>query len=403
MIDFPTVKDVRHEKFAPRKVVVAVRLDHAPGRARLEGILRHLRHGRNWQVTLVENEPFTSETVARTLADGVDGFLVFRALDADAWRQILASGVPAVSLESVFTPPGLAKRRSLRLLRNDDEGIGALAARHLLTLGNFRAFAFVPAPGRTHWSARREAGFVAALAAAGRACTVIPQTADGESENDAALADGIARLPRPFALFAATDFIALRALTACRAAKIGVPQSAAILGADDDELICTHAVPRLTSIRFVTERQGELVTRELERLMDGQTAGPSILPWTYHEIVRRESTAPIAPAARLIACARDLIDRQATRGIRVADVARELGVSRQLLDLRFRQFEHESVAAAISARRFAELTRRLAETDAPIARLARACGFHDLANLTRHFRARYGMTMREWRLKKKSD
>ena len=379
-----------------RKVAVIVRMDHATGRARLEGILRFLRHASDWQVKLIEQQA-TPATIADTLADGVDGFIVFQHLDADTWRRLVAARVPIVSIESVIDPD-MPHGRDLRLIRVDDEGIGELAAQHLLSVGNFRTFVFVPSPGGERWSTRRQAGFAAALKAAGRTCAVFPSPDALNTEKDAPLVTWLADLPRPFALYAATDLLATRVLSACRAAKIDVPRQAAVLGTDDDVTLCTHTAPPISSIRFVTERQGELVARELEKMMNGRcTNAATLLPWTHREIVRRESTAPITPAARLIDRARDLIDRYATKGWRVGDVARELGVSRQLLNLRFRQFERESVAEALDVRRFAELVRRLEESRAPIARVARACGFRDLSNLTRRFRARFGKTMRDYR------
>lgn len=380
-----------------RKVVVTVRMDHATGRARLEGILRFLRHARDWQIKLIERDRFTAEAVADTLEDGVDGFIVFQHLDAATWRRLVAAHVPIVSIESAVASD-VPRGRNLHLIRVDDEGIGELAAQHLLSVGNFRTFAFVPSPGDERWSTRRQTGFAAALKAVGRTCAVFPSADSLNTEKDAPLVAWLASLPRPFALYAATDLLATRVLSACRAAKIDVPRQAVVLGTDDDETLCTHAAPPLSSIRFVTERQGELVARELERMMDGRAVrAPTLRLWTHREVIRRESTAPIAPAARLIERARDLINRHAAKGWGVGDVARELGVSRQLLNLRFRQFERESVSEALAARRFAELVRRLEESRAPIARIARDCGFRDLANLTRRFRARYGKTMRDWR------
>lgn len=384
-------------KSLPRTVVVAVRMHETVGRIRLEGILRFLRKERDWRIRLFETEEsLSSGTVAAALRDGVDGFIIFQSLPPALWRTLAESGVPTVSLESSY-PPGLPRGPSLRLVRMDDEGLGRLAAQHLTSVGSFRAFAFVPTPDATQWSARRETGYRDALAAAGHACLSCPPACLSSADGEAPLQDWLQALPRPFALFAATDNLAARVLTACRAARIDVPHQAAVLGTDDAEILCDNTSPRLSSIRFVTEQQGEFVARELEKLMDGQTRGPRLLPWTYHAVVPRESTAPVAPAAHLIRRALALIDRQATTGLGVEALARELGVSRRLLELRFRQFKGTTVAQTLDARRFDELLRRLADTDEPIARVARACGFRDLTNLARRFKVRTGLTMRAWR------
>ena len=397
-----------------RRVVIAARLYDAVGRVRLEGIFHHLDKGRAWRIRLLETEAkFTPQMLDDALASGTDGFIIFQVLDDASWRRIVASGVPVVTLESVY-PSALPRPAQIRFVRNDDEGIGALAAKHLLAAGDFRAFAFVPSPGGEQWSRRRQKAFAAALKAAGKTCRVLA----------APTTDALAALPRPFALYAATDPLALSVLDVCRAAGIAVPGQAAVLGTDNDEMLCAHARPSLSSIQFVTERQGELVALALDRLMNDSQMGSvpkrsagsvpsqmgpvpkrataisrrfSEISWKYHVIVRRDSTSPVAPASQLIRRAIDWIDRHATAGISVADVVREAGVSRRLLELRFRQFEGTSIAEAIRARKFEAFCKRLKDSKEPIARLARACGFNDLANLGRQFRARYGVTPRIYR------
>ena len=397
-----------------RRVVIAARLYDAVGRVRLEGIFHHLDKGRAWRIRLLETEAkFTPQMLDDALASGTDGFIIFQALDNASWCRIVASGVPVVTLESAY-PAALPRPAQIRFVRNDDEGIGALAAKHLLAAGDFRAFAFVPSPGGEQWSRRRQKSFAAALKAAGKTCRVLA----------APTADALAALPRPFALYAATDPLALSVLDVCRAAGIAVPGQAAVLGTDNDEMLCAHARPSLSSIQFVTERQGELVALALDRLMNASQMGPvprrsagsvpsqmgsvpkrattisrrfSEISWKYHVVVRRDSTNSVAPASQLIRRALDWIDRHATAGISVADVVREAGVSRRLLELRFRQFEGTSIAEAIRARKFEAFCKRLKDSKEPIARLARACGFNDLANLGRQFRARYGVTPRIYR------
>ena len=397
-----------------RRVVIAARLYDAVGRVRLEGIFHHLDKGRAWRIRLLETEAkFTPQMFDDALASGTDGFIIFQVLDDASWRRIVASGVPVVTLESVY-PSALPRPAQIRFVRNDDEGIGALAAKHLLAAGDFRAFAFVPSPGGEQWSRRRQKSFAAALKAAGKTCRVLA----------APTADALAALPRPFALYAATDPLAISVLDVCRAAGIAVPGQAAVLGTDNDEMLCAHARPSLSSIQFVTERQGELVALALDRLMNASQMGSvprrsagsvpsqmgsvpkrattisrrfSEISWKYHVVVRRDSTSPVAPASQLIRRAIDWIDRHATAGISVADVVREAGVSRRLLELRFRQFEGTSIAEAIRARKFEAFCKRLKSSKEPIARLARACGFNDLANLGRQFRARYGVTPRIYR------
>lgn len=378
-------------------VIVAVRMYNAVGRTRLEGILRFLRHGRNWRIKLIETEDrFTAQTIAGAIKDGIDGFIVFQSLSPNIWRDLIDSRIPIVSLESVC-PPMATRGRLLHLVRVDDEGIGALAARHLLNAGDFRTFGFIPSPQDENWSRRRLAGFAAEIRANKKECRVFTPPKDGARDNASALVEWVSALPQPAALFAANDLVATHAIAALHAANLDIPRQVAILGVDNDEILCQNVEPSLTSIRFVTEKEGELVASELEKMMTGASSRKDLIPWNFKEIVRRESTSFTTPAAQLIRRALQYVNRHAAEGVRVRDVVRHLGVSQRLLELRFRELEGKSVAQALDDRRFVELVRLLKDTDAPISQIAADCGFGNLSNLTRRFRKRYGKTMREWR------
>ena len=78
-------------------------------------------------------------------------------------------------------------------------------------------------------------------------------------------------------------------------------------------------------------------------------------------------------------------------------VARHLGVSRRLLDLRFSELSDKSVSAAIRDVRIAAVKRLLTSTDCAIAAISRSCGFPNANHLRNLFAAETGMSMREWR------
>lgn len=383
-------------------VVVAVRMYNAVGRARLEGILRFLRHGRNWRIKLIETEDhFSDETITNARKDGVDGFILFQKLSSDLWKRLIEAKVPIVSLESVC-PHEVKRGRYVHLVHMNDEGIGSLAAEHLLAAGDFRAFGFVPSFLKETWSTRRQKGFVAAIRAEGKKCHIFTPSKDTTLDNESALINWLTSLPSPCAIYAANDLIATRVLAACDAAGLNVPRKVAILGTDNDEILCLNAIPSLSSIRYVTEKEGELIAAHLEQMMLGAHTDKNLLTWDFKEVVPRESTSFTTPAAQLIRRALLHIDRYATDGLKAQDVARELGVSQRLLELRFSQLENQTVAQAIDNRRFAELTRLLRNTTAPIAQVASSSGFGSLPHLTRRFRARYGMSMTAWQAKEQA-
>jgi LacI family transcriptional regulator len=119
---------------------------------------------------------------------------------------------------------------------------------------------------------------------------------------------------------------------------------------------------------------------------------------TVKRVVERESTKPPAPAAFLIERALKFIAENAVKGVGPREVAAHLGVSRTLLDLRFREMGTGTVGELIMERRLAVLSAMLRKSKLPIGRLAEECGFGNAKYAKAVFKKRFGMTMREWRI-----
>ena len=81
----------------------------------------------------------------------------------------------------------------------------------------------------------------------------------------------------------------------------------------------------------------------------------------------------------------------------IIDVADRLNVSRQLLDLRFRQVLASTVSKKITEIRLANVATMLTNTSLSIKEIAAACDFSDSFHLMHSFRRRYGLTMNQYR------
>ena len=114
-------------------------------------------------------------------------------------------------------------------------------------------------------------------------------------------------------------------------------------------------------------------------------------------IVERASTHPPAPAAQLVTRALNFIKTDATKGIGPNDVAQRMGVSRSLLDLRFREIEGKTLNAHIQDARLAALADGLRRTRRPLAELTLDCGFASVNSAKEIFRNKFGMAMRDYR------
>ena len=96
------------------------------------------------------------------------------------------------------------------------------------------------------------------------------------------------------------------------------------------------------------------------------------------------------------------ISENAVKGIEPKDVAVHLGISRTLLDLRFREMETKTVGEFITERRLAILSAMLKKSKIPAVRLTKECGFGNINHAKAVFKKRFGMTMREWRRRNQS-
>ena len=383
-----------------QNVAVVLRLAGASGRDLLSGISRYARENCHWRMTVVNGPDLTSETMFQELAsDRFDGVISSEAeTDEDVFR--LASLGKPVAIIGWHGNINRPLPPTAAFIRNDDEDVGRLGARYLRSLGRFRSFGFVRSDPRTYWSLLREKGFRAELSRSGAKADLLKTSAAHSAHDNADLVAWLKSLPKPAAVMAAYDELAVRVLDACREAAIEVPRKLAVLGVDNDALLCDFSTPPLSSIYPNHLREGEMAAEELERLLSAsrksnRTSRHAIC--REKSIVERESTATLTPAAHLVEEALRFISQNANRPIDVSDVVRHLHVSRRLADLRFREFGGGSIAEAIRKARLKLVATRLRETDLPIGSIASACGFDNLQHLANAFRREYGMTMSAYR------
>ena len=199
---------------------------------------------------------------------------------------------------------------------------------------------------------------------------------------------------------AALDMRAIHTLSACRLAKLKVPEQVSVIGVDDDRLLCDFSTPPLTSIAPDHALEGHIAAKTLNDMMRGRVRCQKLkrIMNTAKKIVERESAKPISPATTLITRAMAFINAQATKNIKTTDVTAHLKVSRSLIDMRFREFRGETVSQAITRRRLAEVKRFLTGTQLSIRAISIKCGFSNPNHLKNLFKRHFGTTMRDWRL-----
>ena len=379
-----------------KRVAICASLRHGSEREFLTGIFRHLDDGHAWKIDLIQNSPpFTAQSLTKAERDGLDGIIVSDAHEEDIIPELVATPIPIALVSGTAfrkSHPMFARTNRTAVIHNDNFNIARMGIEHFSECGKFRSLGFVPAERGIVWSDERLVAFADAAAKSGFDAKVYR---DGELTLEKWLAD----LPKPAAVMTAYDELAVKVLDTCLRIGIAVPKQVSVLGVDNDLLICQHSTPPLASVLPDHEGMGYLAAKELEKLMAsrGRPKPPKHFTLAPLKLVCRESTGPVAPSAVLVERAKSLIQSDATNGIAVADIVRQLRVSRRLLEMRFRETEGTTICKALAARRLEVARKQILTTKRTITRIAADCGFCDAKHLAHAFKAAYGRSPRESR------
>ena len=333
-----------------------------------------------------------------------DAFIV-RVLDDRMEQSLRRARKPVVD---VF----YGKRRNgFAVADCDNAAIADMAAEHFISRG-FRNLAYCGYNG-INFSDVRCRVFVQAAEKVGCECHVFDK---GESDvrdfstnvvrgeryapraDDAkAIRAWLKKLPKPVAVFCSHDLRAHQVLTLCREAGIAVPQEVAILGVDDDAILCAFTTPTLSSI----DQNGLEIGREAVRLAEEMLLNPEARrnpPQTFVKPLRlnvRESTEvyPIDPP--WLSDALVYINRNAAKGITARDVFEHVGLSHTTVALTFRQKLGVPVQDVLARTRLEEACRLL-ESGTTVTDTARKSGFASVQYFCRAFASARGMSPTAW-------
>jgi LacI family transcriptional regulator len=384
---------------APR-VVVILETCVQPDREKLNGILRYVRFYGPWHLHIIQNR-VGEQRLAHFGAWHADGVIVGQSM-LDMERTLARAKMPIVLIDPLprHLQPDSPFRHCCRI-QNDAVSVGRAAAEFFLERG-FERFAYVGEVMGRLWSKGRGEGFAGRLREVGRVCQVYAPPSRAEIRDWAVeqlrLAEWLASLPKPVALFAAMDIRARQVLDTCLITGIKVPDEVAILGVDNDEQLCLGSFPTLSSIECDMENCGFMAARLLNEQMRGRHRKRVELTYGVKRIEERHSTRQVPHMEdRLVARALEFIRLNACEGIGVRDVVAYLKVSRRLAELRFRTTCGHSILDAIRAVRLDRVRRLVAETDLPVSEITSRSGYQTDDHLRRLFKREFGLTMREYR------
>jgi len=304
-------------------------------------------------------------------------------------EKLIATGRPVVNVSS--------RRFDLPFAQviPDNAAAGRVAAAHLLERG-YTSFAFCGLAGHGY-SAERHAGFAAAVRDAGH--PLAEYHADPGLERDwtwqreqADLTRWLRSLPLPAAVAACTDVRARQISEAAQHIGLAVPDQLAMIGFDDDEMVCEMANPPLSSVEMDYERVGYEAAALLDRLMQGEQAPAKPIRVPPGSVNTRASTDILAIDDPLVAAALRFIWHHAHQPIQAAQVVAHVPASRRVIERRFKQIVGRTLHEEIQRVHIEKAKQLLTQTTLPAYEVATRAGFHDAKHLSRVFKQATGTT-----------
>ncbi len=386
------------------RVALLVETSRAYGRGILRGVARYAR----------VNGPWAFFTVERELHSGMPNWLyswrgdgiIARIEDRRMAAKLLKLNCPVIDVL------GQARFEGIPAFDTDAKAVALMAADFFLRAG-FNHFAYCGYKG-IPFSERRGEAFGEYLASKGKRVAQVPSKL-GFTENtdiqaveqrgmaaEEGIAQWLKKQSRPLAVFACNDVLAQQVLNACRENGVRVPEEVAVVGVDNDDVLCTLCEPPLTSIEPDTDRLGYEAAALLARAMAGAKPTEAIIRIPPARLVERGSTDVIAICDPLMVQAIRYIRNEVSAGIAVKDVLSHVNRSRTDLEKRFRHWLGTSIASAILSRRLDRVRTLLGETDLTIKDVARQSGFTSAAHLCHLFQRYFHQTPMQFRARRKN-
>lgn len=375
-----------------RSVALLIESSNAYARGVLSGIADYIRHHEPWSVFFPEQERGATPPAWLSNWKG-DGIIARIENDriATVMRKVKC---PVVDVSAARHLPNIP------WVETDDLAICDLIVEHLIERG-FRQLAFCGDPG-FNWSNWREQHFARLAQEAGCGVHVhrsIPRSDPKYSwkREKRGIVTWLKHLPRPVGIMACYDIKAQQLLDVCRELNIAVPEEVAVIGVDNDELLCELADPPLSSVISNTHRTGYEAAALLDRMMSGVKVEPEALLIKPFGIKTRQSTDTLAIDDADVAAAVRFIRENAWKGINVSDVLREVPVTRRSLESRFRKILGRTPHEEITRLKIDRVRQLLVETDLPLSAIARRTGFQHDEYLSVAFKKSVGVSPSQFR------
>lgn len=392
-----TTPNGRHNPPAekPQKhVALLIETSNEYARGLLSGIKNYMRTHRPWSIYLGEHS--RRETDLSWLHHWQGDGIIARIENQEIAAYVKQLQVPTVDLSASRLLPHLP------YVGTDDRMIAHWAAEHFMSRG-FKHYAYCGDPS-FEWSVQRCHHYTAYLAEHDLSSYTFQQVSNSViTEERMAMADWVSQLPKPIGIMACYDITAQKLLEACRLAGVSVPEEVAVIGVDNDDLLCNLSTPPLSSIQPNTQHTGFLAASFLDQMMAGADIEPRIYTIEPMQVITRMSSDIIAVEDPYVSDAIKFIRQHAYEDLLVEDLLRHIPLSRRSLDHRFLRALGRTTHEEIIHVRMKLLMRLLTETDWTMPQIAEKLSFKHAEYMSVAFKKFSGLSPGAYRDKQRSN
>ena len=383
---------------APLRVAVLIESSRAYGRGLLLGVAKYVHERSHWQVYSHERE--LQSTLPRWF-DRWNGDGIIARIEGPAMAKAIGRlSVPVVDLRRIGTGTDLPA------LHTDEHTVVSLVLEHFLERG-FRHFGFWGFAG-ADYSERRQAilreqlrerktplHIYSPTPRARKGWTIEYEQFEPELEQNGV--HWLRKLPKPVAVMACNDIAGQQVLEVCRLAELRVPDQVAVIGVDNDEVLCQLADPPLTSIAPDTVRIGYKAAALLDEMMAGKRPQHMDRYIKPLGIVPRRSTDTLVIPHAGAAQALSFLRRHYRDPITLKDLNSELPVSLRSIQDAFKKHVGRSLHQELDRLRTTFAKDLLREFNVKLHTVAVQCGFANPRHFRRAFLREIGQTPQQYR------
>ncbi len=276
---------------------------------------------------------------------------------------------------------------------------GKMAAQYFIRNGytNFAFYGFK----NIVWSRERAGGFEDTIRKNGYSVDYFEHSKAQAHElwyyKPSPLSEWLKALPKPVALMACDDNMGQQITEACKLTGIRIPEELAVLGVDNDEMICNISDPPLSSIGLDVEKGGYEAAALMDKLIKNRELRWKDIVVRPTQIITRQSTDIYAARDPYVLLALKYIHQNMHLNLRVEDVLKKVPLSRRALENRFQKTIGLPIYKYIYHLRIEKFSRQLLETEKSIFEIATENGFDSSKNVARLFKEVKGCTPSDYR------